>query len=159
MKEIIELLIKREKSIATMESCTGGALVSAITDIPGASNVLPGSIITYSNKEKIKYGIKEATINKYSVYSKEVAMEMAERITFLMNTTYGIGITGQIGCLDPKNEGILNKIYISIYNTIESSYNNFSLEIDPKLSRRGNKAIIIQKVIEVLLGILEKSSK
>ena len=53
MNKVVELLIKNNKTISTMESCTGGALVNAITNIPGASEVLKFSAVTYSNEYKI----------------------------------------------------------------------------------------------------------
>ena len=57
MKEIVERLISENKTIATMESCTGGNLVNEITNIDGSSNVLKFSAITYSNEYKIKMGV------------------------------------------------------------------------------------------------------
>ena len=54
MKEIIERLIKLNKTISTMESCTGGGVVNEITNIPGASEVLKFSAVTYSNEFYIK---------------------------------------------------------------------------------------------------------
>ena len=71
MKEIVELLIKKHKTIATMESCTGGFIASSITDIEGASEVLRFSAITYSNEYKIKLGVSAKTIDTYSVYSHD----------------------------------------------------------------------------------------
>ena len=47
MKEIVDLLTLRKETIATMESCTGGFIVNEITNIPGASNVLKFSCVTY----------------------------------------------------------------------------------------------------------------
>ena len=75
MKEIVELLIKLNKKIATMESCTGGFFASSITDIEGSSSILNFSAITYSNEYKIKLGVNEKTIEEYSVYSMNVVRE------------------------------------------------------------------------------------
>ena len=69
MKEVVELLKNKNKTIATMESCTGGFIASSITDNEGASEVLKFSAVTYSNEFKIKLGVNEKTINDYSVYS------------------------------------------------------------------------------------------
>lgn len=96
MKEIVELLIKKHKTIATMESCTGGFIASSITDIEGASEVLRFSAITYSNEYKIKLGVSAKTIDTYSVYSMNVAREMAKNISEFAQSDYGIGITGKI---------------------------------------------------------------
>ena len=57
MKEIIELLTKRNETISTMESCVGGGIANAITNIEGASEVFKFSAITYANEFKIKMGV------------------------------------------------------------------------------------------------------
>ena len=79
MKEVVELLIKKHKTISTMESCTGGGVANAITSIEGASEILKFSAVTYSNEFKIKMGVSEEVIEKYSVYSEETADEMRSR--------------------------------------------------------------------------------
>ena len=72
-KSIVEKLGVLNKTIATMESCTGGAVASEITNCPGASEVLKFSAVTYSNEYKIKMGVNADVIEKYSVYSMETA--------------------------------------------------------------------------------------
>jgi len=148
IEQIIEILTKNNQTIATMESCTGGALVSAITDIPGASEVLKSSIVTYSNEAKIDFGINPETIDKYTVYSEEVATEMAYYASLQANSTYGIGITGQIGRKDPNNEGgNLNLVHISIYDSVNETYKNFNYSLPKSLSRKEAKEHLINEVI------------
>jgi PncC family amidohydrolase len=72
-ESIVKELIEANKTIATMESCTGGALASEITSHLGSSVTLRFSAVTYSNEYKIKMGVDENIIDKYSVYSKETA--------------------------------------------------------------------------------------
>ena len=81
MEHVVQELIEQKISIATMESCTGGAVANAITNVEGASSILEFSAVTYSNEFKMKMGISHATIRDYTVYSKEVAREMAKRIS------------------------------------------------------------------------------
>ena len=68
MQEVIELLKKKGLTISTMESCTGGGVVNALTNVPGASEVLQFSAVTYSNEYKVKMGVSKEIIDKYSVY-------------------------------------------------------------------------------------------
>ena len=56
-EEIVNLLIEEKSTIATMESCTGGGIANAITNIPGASSVLQESYVTYCNSAKINQGV------------------------------------------------------------------------------------------------------
>ena len=79
MKKLVEELIKNKKTISTMESCTGGGVANAITNIEGASEVLKFSAVTYSNEYKIKMGVSSDVIDEYSVYSMETAHEMSKQ--------------------------------------------------------------------------------
>ena len=157
MFEVVETLTKNKETIATMESCSGGAIVNAITNIPGASEVLKYSAVTYANEFKIKMGVNKEIIDKYSVYSMEVAKEMSKNISLFANSTYGIGITGKINRADPyNNSGEDNKIFISIYNSKNDTYNTFNL-IAKDMDRIGNKEYIVTSVANKLLEVFRNS--
>lgn len=151
MKDIIELLKKQNKTISTMESCTGGGLANEITNIEGASEVFSFSAVTYSNEFKIKMGVSKKDIDKFSIYSIDIAKEMAKNIAVFANSTYGIGITGKINKTDKNNlYGLDNEVFISIYDTTTDTYNNFNFKCENKYTRKQNKKLIIQKTIEKL---------
>lgn len=154
MKKIVELLIKKHKTIATMESCTGGFIASSITDIEGASEVLRFSAITYSNEYKIKLGVSAKTIDTYSVYSMNVAREMAKNISEFAQSDYGIGITGKINRKDENNLfGDDNKIFYSIYDKENDKFYDYTLTaIDD--TRFNNKVMIKNEIAESLLTVL-----
>lgn len=109
-KKLVEMLKKSKKTISCMESCTGGCLANEITNISGASEVLKVSLVTYSNEYKINFGVNKQTIDKYTVYSKQTAEEMAKKVSDFANSDFGIGITGNL-----DETGVVNKIYYSIY--------------------------------------------
>lgn len=154
MQEVVEILTKLNKTIATMESCTGGGVANAITNIEGASEVLKYSAVTYSNEYKIKMGVNQKTINKYSVYSMEVAREMAENISNFANSNYGIGITGKLNRVDVNNPfGEDNVTFISIYDKDNNIYHDFKVKAT-KSSRALNKDLIINKITQELLDII-----
>ena len=154
MKEIIEKLIKKNKTISTMESCTGGGLVNTITNIPGASEVLKFSAVTYSNEFKIKMGVDANIIEKYTVYSIETAMEMSKNISLFTNASYGIGITGKLNRQDKNNKfGSNNKVYISIYDKELDKFYNYDIIVDKK-TRKENKQMIIDFIILKLKEII-----
>lgn len=154
MKEVIEILTKKNKTISTMESCTGGGVANAITNIEGASNVIKFSAVTYSNEYKIKMGVSKEVIDKYSVYSIETAMEMSKNISDFSNSDYGIGITGKLNRVDENNlYGKDNVVFISIYDKEFNKYYNYDLEVK-KSSRKENKELVINLVVEKLLEII-----
>ena len=155
MKNIVELLIEKNKKISTMESCTGGAIANYITNIPDASRVFAFSAVTYSNEYKIKMGVSSEVIDKYSVYSMETANEMSKNISLFTNSNYGVGITGKINRTDKNNlYGEDNIIYISIYDRDNDKYYNKEIKaIDDVRSK--NKEMIIRIIEEELLNIIE----
>lgn len=95
-ENIVKFLNEQNKTISFMESCTGGFLANEITNISGASNVLKVSLITYSNKYKMKFGVTKNTIEKYTVYSIETAKEMAKMVSDFAASDLGIGVTGEL---------------------------------------------------------------
>ena len=154
MKQIVEKLKEKNKTISTMESCTGGGVANAITNIEGASEVLKFSAVTYSNEFKIKMGVSSDVIDKYSVYSMETAIEMSKNISDFASSNYGIGITGKLNRIDKNNlYGSDNTVYISIYDKDNNKYYNKSIKV-LKQSRKENKEIIINEVLNILLEII-----
>ena len=154
MKEIVELLTQKKETIATMESCTGGYIVNEITNIEGASNVLNFSAVTYSNEYKIKMGVPKKTIAKYSVYSIETAIEMAKAISKYANSTYGIGITGQLGKKDQNNESSDDStIYICIYNSKNDKKQTITLQAEEtRIKSKQKICYIIQKILKEFIN-------
>ena len=154
MQEVIKLLTEKNKTIATMESCTGGGVANAITNIEGASDVLKFSAVTYSNEYKIKLGVSNDTIDKYRVYSMEVAREMALNISKFANSNYGIGITGKLNRVDKNNPyGSDNITFVSIYDKDNDNYYDFTVKATEP-SRSLNKELIINKIEDKLLEII-----
>lgn len=155
MKEIIELLTKRKETISTMESCVGGGIANAITNIEGASEVFKFSAVTYANEFKIKMGIPKEIIDKYTVYSQEVANEMSKKITEYTNSDYGVGVTGKLNRVDRFNPfGSDNIVYISIYTKKDDKYHNATVECTES-SRKKNKELVINTIIYLLKNIIK----
>ena len=156
MQELINLLIEKNKTISTMESCTGGGIANAITNISGSSEIFKYGAVTYSNEYKIRMGVDANIIDEYSVYSIETAMEMSKNISDFANSDYGIGVTGQINRQDQNNiVEDTDKIYVSIYDKNVDKFYNYDLVANPNLNRAENKNIIIDLVIKNLISILK----
>lgn len=155
MKEIVNLLSLKNETIATMESCTGGYIVNEITNIPGASNVLKFSCVTYSNEYKIKMGVPKEIIDKYSVYSINTAIEMAKAISSFASSTYGIGITGQLNKKDLNNDvDDYQIVYICIFNSKTSQKKTITLEaLDDRIESKKKICFIIEKILKEFIEI------
>lgn len=154
MNEVVSKLINLNKKIATMESCTGGLVASEITNVPGASEILNFSAVTYSNEFKIKMGVDKDIIDKYSVYSMECAIEMSKNISLFSNSDYGIGVTGKLKRSDKENmHGNDDIVYISIFDRENNKYHNDMIRVTEE-GRRDNKYLVVDKVIKMLNNIL-----
>ena len=155
-KKIIEKLTRDNKTVSTMESCTGGGVADSITSIEGASEILKFSAVTYSNEFKIKMGVSEEVINNYSVYSEETANEMSKNISLFTNSDYGIGVTGKLNRVDVNNPyGEDNVVFISIYDKINDKFTNKKVKAI-KSSRKENKLLVIDEIKEMLLKIINE---
>ena len=111
----VETLLARARNkgimVATAESCTGGLIAGAITDIPGSSDVLDRGFITYSNEAKIEcLDVPSNIINQYGAVSAETAKAMANgtlknsQADIAITTT---GIAGPDGGTDEKPVGLV----------------------------------------------------
>ena len=97
-KEIIDLANLNKAVISSAESCTGGMLSSAITEIPGSSVIFECGFVTYSNISKMELlSVKENTLNFYGAVSEEVAGEMAIGAINNSKANLAISITGIAG--------------------------------------------------------------
>ncbi len=154
IKELVEKLTEQNKTIATMESCTGGSLANEITNIDGSSKVIKFSAITYSNEFKIKMGVSKDIIDKYSVYSMETADEMSLSISKFTSSNYGIGITGKLNRVDENNPyGQDNVVFISIYDSDNKKFYNKELKVT-KSTRKENKELVIKTAVQMLLKLI-----
>jgi competence/damage-inducible protein cinA C-terminal domain len=147
-------LIQRNKTITTMESATGGQIASLITDTEGASQIIKGAMVTYSNEAKIKMGVPKEVIEKYSVYSKKTAKEMALSCKRFYQADIGVGVTGTMGNIDPENreDFELGKVYFAI--ATERGVKSFDLEIKPQPSRLSYKMMVAENIYIHLIQIL-----
>lgn len=153
-ERVVALLKSRNEQIATMESCTGGALASMITNIAGSSEVLLFSAVTYSNEYKIKMGVPKEIIDQYTVYSIETARAMATAISAFAHSHYGVGITGKLKRSDPNNPTLNDDfVYFAIYDRTKDSMKDYWLQVT-EMERVDNKNMVVEQVLIELEKIL-----
>lgn len=154
MNEVIKLLTEKNKTISTMESCTGGGIANAITNIEGSSEVFKFGAVTYSNEYKIKMGVSSNIIDKYTVYSTETSNEMSKNISNYTNSNYGIGVTGKLNRVDKFNlYGEDNIVYISIYDRDNDKYYNKIVKAICD-NREDNKKLVIDMVTNMFKKVV-----
>ena len=94
---LVSRLQEQNLQIRTAESCTGGLIMAALTDISGASSVVDRGIVSYSNEAKKELlGVNEYTLNTYGAVSAEVAFEMVKGISGSPSVA-ALSVTGVAG--------------------------------------------------------------
>jgi nicotinamide-nucleotide amidase len=118
MQEVLgKILLKKQETISTAESCTGGAIASLITSIPGASAYFQGSIVSYSNEVKQSLlNVKKNTLEKYGAVSEETVKEMLSGLLNKMDTTYGIAVSGIMGPDGGTEDKPVGTVWIAVGN-------------------------------------------
>jgi PncC family amidohydrolase len=85
-------------TLAVAESCTGGLLAGAITEIPGSSRIFLGGVVAYSNTSKIRLlGVPAAVVEEHGAVSQACAAAMAEGVRDLFGADIALSITGIAG--------------------------------------------------------------
>ena len=128
VNEIFNFLDKTNKTISFAESCTGGALSSSFTMIPGASKVFLGSIVSYSTYSKQKLlNIDKSDLDKYSPVSERVAIAMAENVKKQFKSDYSISITGNAGPSTDGQKSNVGDCFIAISSENEIFCEKFNI--------------------------------
>lgn len=108
-------LIQRGWWIGAAESCTGGLLISTLTDVPGSSRYVAGGIISYSNALKqALLGVSESTLLTYGAVSEPTAHEMALGALRRLNVDLALSVTGIAGPGGGTPEKPVGLVYIGV---------------------------------------------
>lgn len=105
-------------SIVTAESCTGGLIAGALTEIAGSSDAVYGGFVTYANEAKMALlGVPEQTLLAHGAVSEQTAWAMAEGARSKTNTALSIAVTGIAGPGGGSGEKPVGLVYIGCATT------------------------------------------
>jgi PncC family amidohydrolase len=114
-------LREQQKTIAVAESCTGGLLGAAFTDVPGSSTYFIGGIIAYADAVKVSLlGVSQVVLDSEGAVSAMTAAAMAGGVRKLLNADIGLSITGVAGPGEEEHKRA-GLTYIGIANPIQRS--------------------------------------
>ena len=147
---VIEELKKRELTISSVESFTGGLFASSITEIPGVSKIYLGTLVSYSTKiKKDVLNVDSDVLNNYGVISKECAEEMLVKGKEMFNSNIVVSFTGNAGpdSMENKEAGL---IYIGI--SINDSNHVYELNVkkERNVVRKEAVKFAFDKIYELL---------
>lgn len=151
LNELKEILIQNNLTVSIAESCTGGLISSYLTDISGASDFVNINFVTYAVEEKIRFlNVKKETVEKYTVVSEEVALEMAKGLFKYAPVT--LSTTGYSGPTGGDDKNPVGTVYIGL------RYKNKmkAVEFHSKFkTRKEIKKDFAEKAIKELLQFLK----
>jgi PncC family amidohydrolase len=152
-KDIVRLLTKRKKTLALAESCTGGFIANQITNVPGASKIFLGGIVSYSNEAKQKFlGVRAKTLEQHGAVSEPIAREMATGARKRFGADFTIAVTGIAG----PGGGTKNKPTGTVFIALAGAS---GISVEHKLNDFGRekfKKITAQQALELLKSALLK---
>lgn len=146
-------LIERGATVSAAESCTGGLLLSALTDCAGSSAYVVGGAVAYSNDAKMQIlGVREATLIAHGAVSEEAAAEMAAGSLSLFEAEYALSVTGIAGPGGGSAEKPVGLTYIGLARP------EGLLRVERHVwrsDRIGNKVASVDAALRLLLTALE----
>ncbi len=153
-KELVEILTDKKMTVTAAESCTGGLIAATIVDVPGASNVLRESYVTYavSAKEKL-LGVHPETVAAHTVVSAEVAEEMARGAAKSAGADLAISVTGYAGPDAGEDGTPAGTVYIGVFLLGKVSSRRFLFEGDRRSVREQAAHAAIALALEELKAL------
>lgn len=112
---VVELLKREKLTVATAESCTGGLLSGALTNVSGSSSVFGFGVCTYANEAKMKLlNVKKETLDVYGAVSEQTAIEMAVGVRELAKSDIAVSLTGIAGPDGGSDEKPVGLVYLGV---------------------------------------------
>ena len=150
---IVGLLRAKGYTFAAAESCTGGAIASAITGIAGCSDVMLGGVVAYHNDIKqMILGVSSESLYKYGAVSEAVVLEMVNGVSSRFHADCAVATSGVAGPGGGTPEKPVGTVWVAIKVGNDVSAHLLQLS---DCGREGNINATVCRVLEMLLRKLE----
>ena len=124
---VSQLLRERGLTLSAAESCTGGLVAKRMTDLPGASNVFRGGVVSYTNDVKVGIlGVPRDLLNDYGAVSEPVARAMAEGCRKICGSDLAVSVTGVAGPDTDDRGNEVGTVFIALTDGKETLCRKFS---------------------------------
>ena len=151
-REVLDILARDGKSIVTAESCTGGMIAAALTDIPGASQAFYGGYVVYANEAKARLiGVQPRLIRDYGAVSNQVARAMADGARNTAHADFAVAVTGIAGPDGGSEKKPVGLVYVAVSSELGT------VVIEHKFGDLGRDAIrraSVQAALDLVLQVL-----
>jgi nicotinamide-nucleotide amidase len=150
-EKIITLLTERGETITFAESCTGGRIAAEFTAVSGASNVLNGACVTYSNQIKHQWlGVDNAILEKYGAVSRECVEQMLEGIIKMADADHAIAVSGIAGPTGGTELKPVGTVYIGILTSDHKEIHHCLFQGNREEVQEQSVAFAIEKLYHLL---------
>ena len=151
-QQTIAALKAHGTTLATAESCTGGLTAKRLTDVPGASAVFLGGVVSYTNGVKERtLGVPHDTLETYSAVSEPTARAMAEGVRRLTGADFGVSVTGVAGPDKDDRGHDVGTVYVALSAENETTVQLLHLSGD----RSAIRAAAADEMLRMLLTYLK----
>lgn len=136
-ERLVSLLRERGMTVTAAESCTGGLVAASIVSVSGASEVFPGSVVSYATRVKEELlGVDGESVQEHTVVSAPVARQMAEGARRLLGTDVAVSVTGLAGPSGGTEEIPVGTVFVGIATAAGAEAFRFSFSGDREAVRR-----------------------
>jgi nicotinamide-nucleotide amidase len=150
-RSLLDLCRMRKLTIATAESCTGGLVAGALTDIPGSSDAIDRGFVTYSNDAKRQMlGVKASTLEAFGAVSKETATQMAVGALERADADLAVAITGIAGPGGATPGKPVGLVHFAV-----AARDGRILHREQRFGAIGRTAVRLRSVVEALRMLME----
>lgn len=148
--ELVALAAAQERTIAVAESLTGGAVASALVDVPGASAVLRGGVVAYATDLKASVlGVDDDLLEREGAVHPLVAEQMAQGVARLARASVGLSTTGVAGP-DPQDGQPVGTVFVAVHADGRTTTRRLALDGD----RSAIREAAVTRVIDLALAVL-----
>jgi len=151
LTELKEIFLLNGLTLSTAESCTGGLIGAVVTSLPGSSMFYDGSVVVYSNLQKIKLlNIDKALLDEYGAVSEECSLEMAKNLKKITGSSVTVSTTGIAGPAGGTRLKPVGRVYSSV--CFQESINTFRFDFSGTRNEIRIKTVeaVLQKLILLL---------
>lgn len=149
----VALLKDKGLTVATAESCTGGIIAAAITDVAGASRVFGTGVVSYCNECKMKLlGVSAATLAAEGAVSAATAAQMAEGVRRVGDAAIGVSVTGEAGPVAAENHPV-GIVFIGLADEGGTVTEEHRFEGDRAAIRRQAAEAVLSLLVRRLEGV------
>lgn len=158
--DVVKYMIQSGLTLCTAESCTGGMVSETVTSVSGASAMFLGGVCSYTEEIKQKIlGVKKETLDRYTVYSAQVASEMSAGAQALFGADCAIGITGIAGP-GGVGEKPAGTVFVSVrVRGVEKVCDLKIYEQHPDPDRQTVRTVSARRALEILLELCSQEAR